>query len=199
MCAGILPSQWKKMEPVIDKSKEPCYNPPKFRKETIMLRIVRSMKDLNFSELMEVYSEGNLENARELYPHLPEGQGILRAEQDFHQYLREIFFQTAGAYYAIWQQEGRYISALRLEPYRDGLLLNGLETPPEYRRQGYARKLVQAALELCVGSKVYSHVHKKNTPSLQLHLQCGFRRISEQAIYLDGSVNSRCCTLLYQK
>ena len=164
-----------------------------------MLTIAQSLKDLNFSALMAVYAEGNLENARDLYPHLPEGQGILQAEQDFHQYLRVIFFQTTGAYYAIWQQGGRYICALRLEPYRDGLLLNGLETAPEYRRQGFARKLIQAVLGLCGDSKVYSHVHKKNTPSLQLHLQCGFRRVSEQATYLDGSVNSRCCTLLYQK
>lgn len=164
-----------------------------------MLSIIQSMKDLNFSALMEVYADGNLENARELYPQLPEGQGILQAEQDFHQYLREAFFQTAGAYYAVWQQGGRYVCALRLEPYRDGLLLNGLETAPEYRRQGFARKLIQAVLGLCEDGKVYSHVHKKNTPSLQLHLQCGFRRISEQAVYLDGSVNSRCCTLLYQR
>ena len=147
---------------------------------------------------MEVYSEGNRENARDLYPHLLEGQGILQAEQDFHQYLWETFFRTAGACYAIWQQEERYICALRLEPYRDGVLLNGLETAPEYRRQGYARRLMQAALGLCGECKVYSHVHKRNTPSLQLHLQCGFQRISEQAVYLDGSVNSYCCTLCYQ-
>jgi len=161
-----------------------------------MLSIVQSMKDLSFSELREVYSEGNLENARERYPNLPEGQGILQAEQDFYQYLREVFFKTGGAFYVIWQQGGRYVSALRLEPYRDGLLLNGLETAPEYRRQGYARKLLHAALEQCGGCKVYSHVHKKNVPSLQLHVQCGFQRVSEQAVYLDGSVNSFCCTML---
>ena len=29
--------------------------------------------------------------------------------------------------------------------------------------------------------------------------KCGFRRISEQATYIDGSVNSHCCTLLWEK
>ena len=158
-----------------------------------MLYIARSMRELNFAALMEVYIEGNRENAAENYPDLPEGQGLLQAEQSFYQYLREDFFRVPGAYYAIWQEAGRYVSALRLEPYRDGLLLEALETAPEQRRKGYAEVLIRAALP--GQGKVYSHVHKRNIPSLRIHEKCGFRRISEQAVYIDGSVNDRCCTM----
>ena len=51
------------------------------------------MRELNFAQLMEVYAESNRENGDEFYPHMPEGQRLLQAEQDFYQYLRESFFK----------------------------------------------------------------------------------------------------------
>lgn len=156
-----------------------------------MLHIARAMKELNFGALMELYAEGNRENAVERYPELPPGQALAQAEQDFYQYLREVFFTVPGAYYAIWIADGKYVSALRLEPYKDGLLVEAVETAPEQRKKGYAEMLLRTALP---AQKIYSHVHKKNIPSLRLHEKCGFLRISEQAVYIDGSVNSRCCT-----
>ena len=113
-----------------------------------MLRITRSMGQLPFGQLMEVYAEGNLENGREFWPDLSEGQQLLQAEQEFYQYLREVFFQTAGAAYYLWEHHGKPVSALRLEPYRDGLLLEALETHPLHRRKGYAKMLIKAALEV---------------------------------------------------
>ena len=147
---------------------------------------------------MDLYSEGNAENARDLYPDMDLNQGILQAENDFYTYLREVLFATPGAMYAVWEEEGVYISALRLEPYRDGLLLEALETHPDYRKQGYAKKLLLATLTLLTDMEatvVYSHIHKGNVPSLKTHLSCGFERISEQAVYIDGSVTNRCCTM----
>ena len=160
-----------------------------------MLLIARKMGELDFSKLMAVYEEGNLANGAELYPDLPEGQRLLRAEQDFYQYLRYGFFTVTGAYYAIWQEKGRYCSALRIEPYKDGVLLEALETAPAERRKGYAEKLMRAVLPM--EKKIYSHVGKRNAASLGIHKKCGFLRISEQAVYIDGSVNDKCCTLCY--
>lgn len=162
-----------------------------------MLHIAKSLRELDFSALMEVYIAGNQENAEERYSDLPEGQGLLQAEQDFYQYLWEVFFATPGAFYAIWQENGRYVSALRLEPYKDGLLLEALETAPDKRRKGYAEALIRSILS--GRGKIYSHVHKRNAPSLRIHEKCGFRRISENAAYIDGSVNDRCCTLCYNR
>lgn len=159
-----------------------------------MLYIAESLNQLNFSDLMEVYAEGNRENGEDFWPDLPEGLRLLRAEQEFHQYLKECFFTVPGAVYCIWLEAGRYVSALRLEPYQDGLLLEALETAPEHRRKGYACALVRAVLARFGEEKIYSHVSKKNTPSLRTHESCGFHRILEHAVYADGSVLTNSCT-----
>ena len=162
-----------------------------------MLVVAEKLSDLSFGKLMDVYQEGNLENGRENYPGEPEMRQIALAEQDFYQYLSEIFFRTSGAAYLIWEERGSYVSALRLEPYRDGLLLAALETHPQMRKRGFAEKLVKAALEYAGDIAVYSHVSKKNAASLRTHEKCGFEKILDYAVYADGSVNDRCCTLRY--
>lgn len=162
-----------------------------------MLRIVNHLHELSFEKLMAVYEEGNRENGRELWPELSQGEQLLRAEQDFYRYLREVFFPTPQARYCVLEEGGVYRSALRLEPYRDGLLLEALETAPPYRRRGYATALVQAVLDTTGTATVYSHVGKRNEPSLRTHRRCGFVRVLDYAVYADGSVNDYCCTLRY--
>lgn len=162
-----------------------------------MLIIVKSLKELSFRRLMDVYEESNRENGMEFWPELSRGQQLLQAEQDFYQYLHDGFFTTHGAVYAIWEESGNYVSALRLEPYKDGLLLEALETAPGERRKGYAEKLIQAVQKRCGSTKIYSHVGKWNEASLKIHEKCGFRRILEYAVYIDGSVNNRSCTVCY--
>jgi GNAT superfamily N-acetyltransferase len=159
-----------------------------------MLYIATKMQELNFSQLMAVYEEGNRENGEIFYPDLPEGQQLLRAEQSFYEYLREGFFPVSGAVYAIWIENECYVSALRLEPYEDGLLLEALETAPTQRRKGYAEKLIRAVLEQ-FPQKIYSHVSKKNTASLAVHEKCGFVQVLDYAKYIDGSVARNAVTL----
>lgn len=163
-----------------------------------MLRLIHSMKELPFGGLMAVYAESNRENGEEFWPDLSAGEQLLRVEQDFYQYLQQVFFKTERAVYCLWEVSGRPVSALRLEPYRDGLLLEALETAPEHRKMGYASALTRAVQEKVRDQKIYSHVGKRNVASLNTHRACGFRRISEQAVYADGSVNDRCCTLVYE-
>lgn len=166
-----------------------------------MLKIARNMKELSFNSLMEIYIEGNQENGAERWPEESRMRQIQLAEQDFYCYLTECFFATPGAVYAVWEADGKYVSALRLEPYRDGLLLEALETDPEQRRKGYAAALVTAVqgwLREQGSVKIYSHVSKWNAASLRTHEKCGFQRISESAAYIDGSVNPRSCTMCYE-
>lgn len=163
-----------------------------------MLKRIERLSDICFGDLMGVYEEGNRENAQELYGHMDRNAAMIQAEQDFYGYLSQVFFQTEGAYYAVWAEKGRYVSALRLEPYQDGLLLEGLETAPGKRRKGYAKKLITAALK-SVDLPVYSHVNKGNAASLATHYACGFVRISEQATLIDGTVVEYCCTLLRKR
>ncbi len=164
-----------------------------------MLYIARNMRELNFRQLMDIYEEGNLENGAKVFSHYPKEQQVLLAEQDFYQYLQDCFFPRQDSVYAIWVADGRYVSALRLEPYQDGLLLEALETAPEFRNRGYASALVKEVLKAYTGNRIYSHVAKNNKASLRTHEKCGFYRIREMAVYIDGSVTSMACTLSNQK
>lgn len=163
-----------------------------------MLILAKSMREISFGKLMEVYRESCRENGEDFWPEETPDRQLALAEQGFYDYLAGDFFSSWEAVYAIWQVENRYVSAFRLEPYRDGLLLEALETAPDCRRRGFARELMRAALERFPGVKIYSHVGKRNIASLATHKGCGFRRIMEYAVYIDGSVNDRCCTLCYE-
>lgn len=165
-----------------------------------MLILAKSLGELRFGELAAVYSDA-IQASSAQWSRYPRGLALEMAEQDFRQYLREVFFPTPGTLCAIWEVDGKYVSALRLEPYRDGFLVTGLETAPEQRRKGYGGALLQALLESLADQgpvKVYSHVHKRNIASRKTHEKCGFREISDCAVYLNGSVDFRCATLLYE-
>jgi len=166
-----------------------------------MLVIAKSFRNLRFAELMQVYEQSNLEAAKER-KNLPVMFALQLAEQDFRQYLQEVFFRTPGAFCCIWEENGHYVSALRVEPYRDGLLLTALETAPSCRRKGYAAALIRAVQQNFLEIdrvKIYSHVDKQNAASLQTHKKCNFRVISDCAVYINGSVDYRCCTMLYER
>lgn len=166
-----------------------------------MLKIATNMRELNLSALMDVYQEGNAEYGADRYPGASPAEQLLLAEQDFYQYLSQCFFPVEGAVYALWELDGGYASALRLEPYQDGLLLEALETAPHKRRQGYACQLLRAVQDWLSQHgriKVYSHVSRKNTASQRSHQSCGFVKILDHAVYADGSVLSGSDTYLFE-
>lgn len=154
-----------------------------------MLRIYRCLKELDFPPLMQIYIEGNQEKATAY------GGGLQRPEQEFYDYLRDVFFRQPGAFYAVWEESGVQVSALRLEPYADGLLLEALETAPPYRGKGYAKALILAVLSRLEDVTVYSHVEKSNIASLRTHFSCGFTVMADYARYLDGTVTQKAYTL----
>lgn len=167
-----------------------------------MLVIVKSLAELSFDDLMEIYVEGNREHGEACWPEKPEEEQLALSKQDFRRYLEEQFFPKPGAVYAVWEAEGKYVSALRLEPNRDGLLLEALETIPEQRRKGYAVTLIRAVqswLREQGQGKIYSHVSKCNTASLRTHERCGFYRFLDHAVRSDGSVNNNAYTMLYEE
>ena len=164
-----------------------------------MLKLFSSLREIDTQQLMAVYIEGNRENGAENYPEASEQMQIQKAEEDFISYLREDFFQRKDTVYAVWEIEKRYRAALRLEPYKDGLLLEALETAPENRRQGHAFALINAVLSNLRGGKykiVYSHINKRNLPSFGVHKKCGFIKIADSATYVDGTITQRACTMV---
>lgn len=162
-----------------------------------MLKVINKLSQLKFSDLMQVYEETNLLTGREHYPGLPETAQLREAEQDFYEYLRSVFFRQKNAKYAVWEEHGRYLSAVRLEPYLDGVLLCALETAPEYRRKGYGELMVKELQLYLGGMRIYSHVAKANTPSIELHKKCGFQIIKDYALHMDGSVFRDSVTMIY--
>lgn len=163
-----------------------------------MLKLAEKMSGLSFGDLMAVYGQSCLERGRELAPEESKARQTALAEQEFYQYLTEVFFQTPGARYAIWQTDGRYRSALRLEPYRDGLLLAGLETAPDARNKGCAKMLIHAILAAIGDVKIYSHIDRGNAASIAVHEACGFVRACDYAVYADGSVLHSSVTYCYE-
>lgn len=165
-----------------------------------MLVIARTLEELDFAQLMKIYIEGNQEHGEEFWPEKTPEEQIRLSELDFLSYLRDSFFAKQGTVYMIWQVDNRYVSALRLEPNRDGLLLEALETLPEERRKGYAISLIAAVQEWLRDSgksKLYSHVSKKNVPSLKTHMHCGFEVYLDYAVYSDGRLNQNAYTMHY--
>ena len=163
-----------------------------------MLLIAKSLRELDFRQFMDVYEEENRQTARERYPHLPEGQGLGEAEQDFYAFLKEGFFTSSDAFCSVWKVAGQYVSALRMERYRDGWLLEAVETKSNCRRHGYAAALMKETFAYLQMGKVYSHIHKKNLSSKKLHENLGFLHIADYAVFIDGSVNDRYNTYLLE-
>ena len=137
----------------------------------------------------------------EKYRHLSSKTQVQNAKDDLMAYLRDDFFRPQGTFCAAWVVGGIYMSVLRIEPYRDGVLLHALETDPRARRKGYAFDLVCAVLSYLKEKKysvVYSHIHKWNISSMCLHEKCGFERISDSAVLLDGTVTQSYFTMMIQ-
>lgn len=166
-----------------------------------MLLAASSLGEISFPQLMEVYHQTNLNNGKILAPFDSEARQLQLAEENFYDYLHDSFFRHPSAQYMIWAEEGRYTSALRLEPYRDGLLLGALETAPDFRRRGCATRLIRAVqgeLTRRGNVQLYSHVHKKNLASLSVHGNCDFQIIQDSAVFLDGTVSAGAFTLCWK-
>ncbi len=156
---------------------QPVQNLSNFLGEN-MIEVATNMNQLELSQLAAVYRESCT------------AEGLW----DMFDYLRQCFFPGGGAVYCL-RKDGVYVCVLRLEPYRDGLLLTALETAPEHRRRGYAKQLLRGVLERIHG-KVYSHIDDGNRASIAVHQACGFVKMLDHAVYLDGSVSTRAGTYL---
>ena len=166
-----------------------------------MLRLYPSPKGFPFSALPGIYRDSLRSSGAFQYPEEPITQQKALAESDFLSYIRLDFFPRRGSLYALWEEDGKPVSAARIEPYRDGVLLSGLETAPDCRGRGFASALLKSLLGILQGQgipRVYSHVRKDNAPSLAVHKKCGFAVYKTTAVYLDGSADGKSYTLLLE-
>ena len=161
-----------------------------------MLKVITNPAEIRYSAIMEIYSESNRISASLNIRHTTLNEALFDVENQFYHYLTQDFLSAEGAFLAVWEDAGQWVSALRIVPYLDGLLLAGLETHPGHRGKGFASALVQYVLQF-LGSNgpIYSHVKKQNIPSLKIHEKYGFHIIQNYSIYIDGSVDDDCFTL----
>lgn len=159
-----------------------------------MLHRITSFNDIDSRKLMALYQEGNLENAEYFYPEEALPSAIQKCEADFLQFLATKFFQREGSEYWILETEDTWVSALRLNRIADGFYyLEALETHPDFRKKGYAARLLSDVIEELKSRgpfRLCDSVSKTNLASVRVHRKCGFEIVSEAAFdYLNNETN----------
>lgn len=172
---------------------------PAFGEVDILLKILNRIADVDIRQVLDVYAETIQAVGKKDYPFESENLQILYAEQDFYHYLTLYFKQEKPAL-AVCELAGRYVSALRLEQYCDGILISALETAPAVRGKAFAKLLVGGVIDWYKNNdpqNLYAHVDRSNLSSIAVHRSCGFVATETQAVYLDGSLHPESVTYCY--
>lgn len=162
--------------------------------------------ELDFPKLMGIYRESNLENIPYFFPEeTDQDRGLCMVEAGFRDYLEHSFFEEAGNRYYVLEGGEGWASAIRLSPIPErerAWYAEALETAPQLRRRGYARKLMEL---LCFqlaqegAFELLDSVGKRNSASLAFHESLGFTTYQENAISpLDGEENPGALGLRYR-
>ena len=167
-----------------------------------MLLTIERYEQLDERKLMELYREGNEKNVAYFLPELDPVVGLRKIEQDFLQYLKEEFFSKQGNCYYVLEQDGVWVSALRLYQAEGYHYLEALETLPSCRRKGYAKQLLCQVFD-DLGQQgefiIRDAVNKNNTASLRTHQSCGFIIEKQDAfVYTTGEVDPDCYGMIYR-
>lgn len=172
-----------------------------------MLIEITSYNDIDARKLMDLYVEGNIENADYFHPDMADKTAALALmEESFLDFLKTDFFERPNSTYCILEENGVWVSALRLSLVEDGqchrYYLEALETRPDSRRKGYASRLLEEVVAhlKSKGSFVLCDcVSKRNEPSLRTHLKCGFQIASNEGFdYLQNEANPRSYGMEYR-
>ena len=123
---------------------------------------------------------------------------IQLAEEDFYRYLSQVIFRSPGAFTPSGRKTGGMSAPCVWNRTGTGFYWKRWRLPPEQRRKGFAAALIRAVQCFLDGkTKLYSHVDKRNLSSLKVHEKCGFRRVADFAVCVDGSVNQKMYTLCW--
>ena len=149
-----------------------------------MLLQIRTLDAAARRQLMDVYSESNLENTDYFYPELTDKEAAVRlVERDYLNYLETEFLAADGNLLLVWEKQGIWTSALRLHCVRSRLYyIEALETRPDCRCRGCGSTLLRGTVELLKKSgpfRLCDNVDKQNEASLATHKACGFAVVSE--------------------
>lgn len=160
-----------------------------------MLKKIVSFEEVDGRKLMDLYQEGNIEKRDSFYPDMADRSlALQKCEDEFLDYIRTDFFSREGSEYWILEEGEVWISALRLYKIDEGFYyIEALETHPEYRRRGFAGRLLKGVIEQLKTRgpfRLCDCVGKRNEASIRTHKKCGFEIASESGIdYLNNETN----------
>lgn len=168
-----------------------------------MLLVLQSPDELDVSKLLAIYRESSQENCQRMFPAETPAASLEQYEAGYAAFMREEFFARPGRFWMVETADGLWASALRLLPLEEPntWLIGALETHPDYRRQGYAARLLADTVQYLEKNHgaiaLFSGVGKRNTASLRTHLRCGFVREKETWTE-EGTTSDRHCTMAYR-
>lgn len=149
----------------------------------------------------EIYAESNAENAECRYPEIVDCEEAIKQEEILAMDFLRTFLQNEENKYYVLENDGQWVSALRLTRISDFYYLEALETSAEYRKKGFATKIINEVILLLRkrgGVIIRSNVDKENVPSLATHRKCGFEIEEENGInYLTGEQSEYLYGMLY--
>lgn len=160
-----------------------------------MLITISSPGELDGERLMDIYRESNEENAEDQYPDMDSSEAVEKIKREFVEFIKKDFLNGVNRYF-VWEQDGVWVSALRLYYVQEGVYyIEALETHPDFRRMGYGARVLSEtlrALEKTGPFEVHDCVSKKNEASLVTHRKCGFVIDSDVGVdYLSGERKER--------
>lgn len=161
-----------------------------------MLIYITEPSEIDCDKLMAIYRESNGANAKIFFPQIKNAaKARKKAETAYCDYIEKEFLSGKNAY-CILEENGAWVSALRLYKIDGGFyFIEALETAPKFRCKGYAEKLLNELIEKLKNTencKIYDCVSKKNTASLRVHEKCGFKIVDENAFdYLQQKIDEQ--------
>ena len=162
----------------------------------MIIKITHS-NGIDDNKLMAIYVEDNFENTDYFYPEITDKtEALKKVEHDFCNYIKTEFLNGTNTYF-VWENDGIWVSALRLYYIKDNIyFLEALETAPDFRKKGYATQLLTAVindLKTKGTFKICVCVGKNNIASLNTHKKCGFNIVSENGYdYLQKEIDNHC-------
>ena len=163
----------------------------------MIIHRITAFSEIDKRQLMDLYSEANRENIPYFYPDIEDEQEALQlVEKEFLHYMEEEFLPVPGNECWVLEENGTWISALRLYRIRERFFyLEAVETHPDHRRRGYGEKLLYSLIRHLKESGSFTLcdcVSKKNIPSIRLHEKCGFAIVSDEGMdYLINDSDER--------
>lgn len=144
-----------------------------------MLLVFKTMtKDEMYRLVQSVYKEASYELAKEKHPDMEDLTEAIREEENYYveKFLSKFLLKEEHAY-CVLEENGEWVSALRLAKCDGYHFMEAMETAPAHRHKGYASKLMTEVLKYLAENHtgiLRSNVRKTNVASLATHRKCGF-------------------------